>query len=50
LVIGNKDENENYAIRAYYKPFIWLIWLGCVLIFGAALLKIFRNFFQKTKK
>jgi cytochrome c biogenesis factor len=50
LVIGNKDENENYAIRAYYKPFIWLIWLGCVLIFGAALLKIFRNFFKKTKK
>ncbi len=43
LVIGNKDENENYAIRAYYKPFIWLIWLGCVLIFAASLLKIFRK-------
>lgn len=42
LVIGNKDDGENYAIRAYYKPFIWLIWMGCVLIFAAALLKIFR--------
>ncbi len=50
LVIGNKDENENYAIRAYYKPFIWLIWLGCVLIFAASLLKILRNFFSKAKK
>ncbi len=39
LVIGNKDEKENYAIRAYYKPFIYLIWLGCFLIFFSAILK-----------
>ena len=43
LVIGNKDEEENYAVRAYYKPFIYLIWLGCVLIFLATFLKIFRK-------
>lgn len=35
LVIGNKDEKENYAIRAYFKPFIWLIWLGVIMIFFA---------------
>ncbi len=41
LVIGNKDENENYAVRAYYKPFIYFIWLGCFLIFASAFIKIF---------
>jgi len=40
LVIGNKDENENYALRAYYKPFIYFIWLGCFLIFAAAISRI----------
>ena len=39
----NKDEEENYAVRAYYKPFIYLIWLGCTLIFLATFLKIFRK-------
>ncbi len=42
LVIGTKDEQENYAVRAYLKPFIWLIWLGCALIFFASILKIFK--------
>jgi len=41
LVIGTKDENENYALRAYYKPFIWLIWFGCLMIFCTLLLTIF---------
>ncbi len=40
LVIGNKDETENYAVRAYYKPFIYLIWLGCFLIFSSTIFKI----------
>jgi cytochrome c-type biogenesis protein CcmF len=43
LVIGNKDEEENYAVRVYYKPFIYLIWLGCILIFLATFLKILRK-------
>lgn len=47
LVIGTKDENENYALRAYYKPFIYLLWLGCFLIFFAAILQIFQS--QKFK-
>jgi len=41
LVIGTKDEQENYAIRAYFKPFIYLIWLGCLLIFFAAIMQVF---------
>ncbi len=36
LVIGNKDAEENYAVRAYYRPFIYFIWLGCALIFLVA--------------
>ncbi|MBP7709546.1 MAG: heme lyase CcmF/NrfE family subunit [Rickettsiales bacterium] len=47
LVIGNKDEQENYAVRAYYKPFIYLIWLGCFLIFSSAIFKIF---YKKNEK
>lgn len=43
LVIGNKDEAENYAIRAYYKPFIWLLWLGSLLVFFATILKILKK-------
>jgi cytochrome c-type biogenesis protein CcmF len=43
LVIGNKDDNENYAVRAYYKPFIYLIWLGCAMIFSAAILIIINS-------
>ncbi len=33
LVIGNKDEDNNYAVRAFIKPFMFLIWLGSILIF-----------------
>lgn len=40
LVIGTKDADENYAVRSYYKPFIYLIWLGCALIFLSAILQI----------
>jgi len=46
-VIGNKDENDNYAVRIYYKPFIYLIWLGCLLIFCATLLQIFSKKHEK---
>jgi cytochrome c-type biogenesis protein CcmF len=42
-VIGNKDESENYAVRAYYKPFIYLIWIGCGMIFFAVIFGIKKN-------
>lgn len=41
LAIGNKDEQENYALRIYYKPFIYLIWIGCLLMAFSGFLKIF---------
>ena len=47
LVIGQKDDQDNYAIRGYFKSFIWLIWLGCVLIFSASLLYGLKFLFQK---
>ncbi len=40
LVLGNKDDNEFYALRIYYKPMIYLIWIGCFMIFAAAFIKI----------
>jgi len=33
LVMGGKDDQENYAIRVYHKPFMSFIWFGCLLIF-----------------
>jgi cytochrome c-type biogenesis protein CcmF len=44
LVIGTKDEQENYAIRSYFKPLINLIWIGVAMIFFAIFLKIIKNF------
>ncbi|MFM7621226.1 MAG: heme lyase CcmF/NrfE family subunit [Alphaproteobacteria bacterium] len=38
-VIGNKDDLENYAIRIYFKPFVYLIWLGAIIIFLALISK-----------
>jgi cytochrome c-type biogenesis protein CcmF len=46
LVIGTKDEQENFALRAYFKPFVWLIWLGFALIFFGVISQIL---FRKNK-
>jgi cytochrome c-type biogenesis protein CcmF len=47
IVIGNKDEFENYAVRIYYKPFILLIWLGSFILFCAMnIYLISRNFIK----
>ncbi len=40
LVLGQKDENNFYALRVYFKPFIYLIWLGCAMIFVGVIIKI----------
>ena len=57
VVIGNKDDEDNYAIRLYFKPFIYLIWLGAVMIFFTTLsypikksLLIFISHWRKLKK
>lgn len=47
LVLGQKDENDFYALRIYTKPFIYLMWLGCAMIFGAAMLRIFVGVFGR---
>lgn len=47
LVIGQKDEQNNYAIRGYFKSFIWLIWLGCLLVFGASIFYATKSLFRK---
>lgn len=46
LVLGQKDEKGFYALRVYFKPFIYLIWLGCAMIFGGAMIKILQQFLR----
>jgi len=48
LVIGQKDDQGNYAIRGYFKSFIWLIWLGCSLIFGGSIAYGLNSLFRKV--
>lgn len=43
LVMGGKDEKENYAIRIYYKPFISFIWLGCLMIFVGGIYSLIKK-------
>ncbi|MCE3254982.1 MAG: cytochrome c-type biosis protein CcmF [Rickettsiaceae bacterium] len=40
LVMGGKDEAENYAVRIYHKPFMSFIWLGCLIIFLGGIFSI----------
>lgn len=49
LVLGQKDENGFYALRIYTKPFIYLMWLGCAMIFGAAMVGILANLVKLKK-
>ncbi|MBM5782216.1 MAG: heme lyase CcmF/NrfE family subunit [Pelagibacterales bacterium] len=49
LALGQKDESNFYALRIYTKPFIYLIWLGCLMIFGGVVSSIiFRIIFRFT--
>lgn len=48
LVLGTKDEQENHAVRGYFKPFIWMIWLGCFMIFYSVTHKIFFGIILKN--
>ena len=43
VVLGQKDEQDFYAVRVYHKPFIYLMWLGCAMIFNGAMLAILRG-------
>jgi len=48
VVIGTKDEAENYAIRAYFKPLISLIWIGVALIFFGVLSRLLKIFVKSS--
>lgn len=55
IVIGTKDEFDNYAVRAYFKPLISLIWIGVAMIFFGILIRILeiqnlRNTFKNNLK
>ncbi len=50
LVIGNKDENENFAVRIYYKPFISFIWFGCLILFVSGILSLIGILLNKRLK
>ncbi len=50
LVMGGKDQQENYAIRVYHKPFMSFIWLGCLLIFIGGIWSILGKRFSGSKK
>jgi cytochrome c-type biogenesis protein CcmF len=43
LVMGSKDELGNFAVRIYYKAFISLIWLGCLILFVAGIISILKR-------
>ena len=49
LVMGEKDQQENYLVRIYYKPFMSFIWLGCITIFLGGFIPILIQFFYKIK-
>lgn len=49
IVIGNKDDKENYAIRIYYKPLVYFIWLGASLIAIGVLLRFYNNTFHHKR-
>ncbi len=46
LVMGGKDDGENYAVRIYNKPFISFIWMGCLLIFAGGICSIIRAYLK----
>ena len=43
LVLGNKDEEENFALRIYYKPFISFLWLGALILVVAGIVSLIKQ-------
>ena len=40
LQLGELNPDGSHVVRAWYKPYITLIWLGCVLMAGAGVLSL----------
>ena len=50
VVLGEGSNEEGYTFRIYYKPLVWLIWLGAILMaFGGGISSISR-FHKDTPK
>ena len=45
LAAGNKDDEGNFALRIYFKPYIYLLWVGCLFIVLASIVKVVRSFY-----
>lgn len=39
-IIGEKNSAGAYAVRMYYKPFVSMIWLGCIIMFAGGMLRV----------
>jgi cytochrome c-type biogenesis protein CcmF len=39
-VIGEKNKDEAYAVRVYFKPFVNLIWLGFLMIAAGGMMRL----------
>jgi len=44
LVLGEKNSDNNFAVRIYYRPFISFIWLGCFMMFAGGILRLLKIF------
>jgi len=40
LQLGESNPDGSHVVRAWYKPYVTLIWLGCVLMAGAGMLSL----------
>lgn len=49
IIIGEKRVDGLYAVRAYYKPFVNLIWLGCAIMFGGGILRLLLQLSKSRK-
>jgi cytochrome c-type biogenesis protein CcmF len=42
IVLGEKNEENNFVVRIYYRPFISFIWIGCLLIFLSGIFRVLK--------
>ena len=45
MVLGEKDQIENHALRIYLKPAMSLMWFGYLLMFLAGIISIINQQF-----
>ena len=40
MQLGESGTDGNHVVRAWYKPYVTLIWLGCILMAAAGILSL----------